>query len=78
MKGAKLLASMLSLDLRHWLAGTAALPKGSEVVLFNQHREFEVMSTVVKKVSTQHVKFVHIRGNPLDRDEVRSKLRLET
>ncbi|KAK9801967.1 hypothetical protein WJX73_003033 [Symbiochloris irregularis] len=67
----------MTLLLQELTCGTAALPKGSQVVLFNQHRGFEVMG-VVKKISTHNLEIVHIRGNPLDRDEVKTKLQLET
>lgn len=57
-------------------AGPTALPKGSEVVLFNTHAPGEVLERVVRLSSTHNVTFLHIRGNPLDQQELKDKLDL--
>ena len=58
--------------------GPACLPRGSEVVLFNQHPASEVLERVVRlSTSAQNVTFLHIKGNPLDQQELRQKLDLK-
>ncbi|KAK9803748.1 hypothetical protein WJX73_000566 [Symbiochloris irregularis] len=65
--------SLLLQELDH---GTAALPKASEVVLFNQHDPAEVMDRVVKLSTSHNVTFSHIQGNPLDQRDLKTHLDL--
>ena len=56
--------------------GPAALPRGSEVVFFNQHPSTEVLGRVVRTSKVEHVTFMHIQGNPLDQQDLRYKFNL--
>ncbi|DBA72591.1 TPA: hypothetical protein ACH3X2_010343 [Trebouxia sp. C0005] len=65
-----LMTDLLS-ELDH---GPSALPKGSEVTLFNTRSSQEVMGKAREKASLQTLTVLHVPGDPLQKDDLDSKL----
>ena len=64
--------------LRELDHGPAALPRGSEVVLFNQHGPPQEMAQRADIANMDNVRITHVRGNPSNRRDLAQKINIPT
>ena len=64
--------------LRELDHGPAALPRGSEVVLFNQHGPPSEMAQRADIANMDNICITHVRGNPSNRRDLAQKINIPT
>ena len=64
--------------LRELDHGPAALPRGSEVVLFNQHGPPAEMAQRADIANMDNICITHVRGNPSNRRDLAQKINIPT
>lgn len=65
-------ASFMWMLLRELDRGPAALPRGSELTLFNSREG--LLGTIKDKSQLESLFVLHVKGNPLDLDDMQNKL----
>ena len=64
--------------LRELDHGPAALARGSEVVLFNQHGPPQEMAQRADIANMDNIRITHVRGNPSNRRDLAQKINIPT
>ena len=65
-------SAFMSMLLRELDRGPAALPRGSELTLFNSREG--LLGSIRDRAQLEALSVLHVQGNPLDQDDLRAKL----
>ena len=65
-------SAFMSMLLRELDRGPAALPRGSELTLFNSREG--LLGSIRDRAQLEALSVLHVQGNPLDQDDLKAKL----
>ncbi|KAK9866656.1 hypothetical protein WJX84_009216 [Apatococcus fuscideae] len=68
--------TFMTMLLRELDQGPAALPKGSEITLFNNRESPDVMGKTQEKAKLHSLSVLHVQGDPLERSELQERVDL--